>query len=88
MKKKFKFYPNSNQYSYKHYDYTISIDKDDFEKMSNLEVEEYVKNMLKQTKKPVYNDISSDEDIKNSFKRIRELLNFESYFNSKVQSNQ
>jgi hypothetical protein len=83
MKKKFKFYPRLNQYAYKHSNYMIYIDKEDFKRMSDLEVANHVNDMLKQTsRKTDVEDIATDKDIENAFSRMRSLVNssFQDYF--------
>lgn len=75
MKKYFKFSPQSNQYYMNYKGMPVNIDKDDFDKMSDVEIEMYIKSKTTQKPKPEpKEDILSHEDGLKEFQKTKEML--------------
>jgi hypothetical protein len=75
MKKYFKFYPQSNQYYLNYKGLPVNIDKNDFEKMSDEQIEMYIKAKTTQSPKSKQKEdiLSHDEGIK-EFQKTKNML--------------
>lgn len=86
MKKYFKFSPQTNQYYMNYKGMPINIDKDDFEKMSDLDIEMYINTKIKQSPKPEpQEDILDHEKGLGEFKKTKEMLKklkFSDFYNN------
>lgn len=75
MKKYFKFSPQSNQYYMNYKGMPVNIDKDDFDKMSDAEIEMYIKSKITQTPKPEpKEDVLDHEEGLKEFQKTKEML--------------
>lgn len=75
MKKYFKFSPQTNQYYMNYKGMPVNIDKEDFEKMSDMEIEMYIKTKTTQHPKPEpQEDILSHDEGLEEFRKTKEML--------------
>lgn len=84
MKKYFKYSPQSNQYYLNYKGMPINIDKDEFDLMSDSDVETYIKRKTLQTPKPEKKeDVLPFDQGLDMFKQGKDRLNFLKYYNSR-----